>query len=534
MLDELLKKILDRLVNGVILLDFNLNLVYRNQFVQNACRREILVGEPLFSIFPELKNTRIEKAVMDAKEKKISCFLTHNLNKEQFPFHSTQRNTPMKQNIYVNPVIVNNKTEFILLQIIDVTYNNLKEELLREKTKQERILNHSLYSEILAKNEYQAKLLEQNNKLEKMNLELLRLDAEKNELLSIVAHDLRNPLMMIQTILDNLNTKLGVESIYNEILLLGSTTTRLIDFVNNLLDVYSIQTGNLTSEVQEIDLKSYLNQILEYQKVLANAKQIQIHNYIELSHPIVRIDTRALHQGLENYLSNAIKFSPKGAIIELKVYQTEKQVFCEVKDSGPGLTEEESKQLFQKFKKLSPRPTAGESSNGLGLFIVKKYVEAAGGSVWVQTKLGEGSTFCLSLPWYERKDIGKTFVEHYRNKFFLYIDDDEITRKIFKNQMLQISNFVDVAENSQVGIQMMNSKNYDIVFIDMNLGGELGIYVIKQLKTTNSSSNTKYVLCSGDVSADSISQFQNYGFDYAMPKDFRAEKLFQVVQFLLN
>ncbi|MCX7997527.1 MAG: response regulator [Leptospiraceae bacterium] len=152
----------------------------------------------------------------------------------------------------------------------------------------------------------------------------------------------------------------------------------------------------------------------------------------------------------------------------------------------------------------------------------------------MQTKLGDVNPFCLSWPWYEKKDIGKSFENHYRNKFFLYIDDDEITRKIFKNQMLQISNFVDVAENSLVGIQMMNSKNYDIVFIDMNLGGELGINLVKQLKTTNSSSNTKYVLCSGDVSADSISQFQNYGFDYAMPKDFRAEKLLQVVQFLLN
>lgn len=532
MIIEITRKILDRLINGIFLLDSELKIIYVNQFILGASKREIFLYESIFSSFPEIKNTRIEKALIDAKEKRLSCFLTHNLNKEQFPFYSNQRNTLMKQNIYINPILENKEVVFILIQIIDSTYNDLKEELLREKTKQERILNHSLYSEIVAKNEYQAKLLEQNEKLEKANKELLKLDAEKNELLSVVAHDLRNPLMMMQTLVDNLNSRNNNFQTAQEISILSSTVSNLIDFVNNLLNIYSIQTGNIITETKETNLQTHLIQVIERHQILAREKQITINYSSEIFEPNVMIDVTALQQALENYLSNAIKFSNPNSKIEVFLKQEEKHVIYEVRDEGPGLSELESKELFKKFSRLSPRPTGNEKSTGLGLFITKKYIEGAGGRVWVNTKEGVGSSFYFLLPWYnkQKKETHTVHYQLFREKTFLYIDDDEITRRIFKNQMLQISRFVDIAESSTEALQMMKIKSYDVVFIDMNLGNDLGINVIKMFQEMFPNSSTKYVLCSGDVSRESVQYFKNYGFDYAMPKDFRIEKLSQVVE----
>lgn len=531
---EITKKILDKLINGIILLNSEFKIVYINKFILNASKREISFNESIFATFPEIQNTRIEKAILDAKEKRLSCFLTHNLNKEQFPLSSTQRNTRMKQNIYINPILENNEVVYILIQIIDSTYNDLKEEILREKTKQERILNHSLYSEIVAKNEYQAKLLEQKEKLEKTNKELLKLDAEKNELLSIVAHDLRNPLMMMQTLISNLYSYNQDLQFQQEISLLDSTASHLIDFVNNLLNIYSIQTGNIITETKELNLQTHLLQVIERHRILAKEKGIQIIPNFQLIEVTVIIDATALQQALENYLSNAIKFSNPNSKVEVHLKQDEKHVIYEVKDEGPGLSESESKELFKKFARLSPKPTGHESSSGLGLFITKKYIEAAGGRVWVHTKQGFGSSFYFLLPWYNKQKKQAHIVHHqlFKEKTFLYIDDDEITRRVFKNQMLQISKFVDIAENSIEGLQLMKTKNYDVVFIDMNLGNDLGINAIKVFQEVFPNSPTKYVLCSGDVSKDSIKYFKNFGFDYAMPKDFRTENLSQVIELL--
>jgi signal transduction histidine kinase len=101
---------------------------------------------------------------------------------------------------------------------------------------------------------------------------------------------------------------------------------------------------------------------------------------------------------LDNLISNAVKYSPQGKNIYIRLNISNEAVAVEVQDEGPGLSDEDKKHLFGKFARLSARPTAGEHSTGLGLSIVKRMVEAMNGRVWCESELGKGAKFCVELP----------------------------------------------------------------------------------------------------------------------------------------
>ena len=113
---------------------------------------------------------------------------------------------------------------------------------------------------------------------------------------------------------------------------------------------------------------------------------------------MVAADTTQLVQIMDNLVSNAVKYSPSGKNIYVRVYQVDSRVRAEIKDEGPGISAEDQKRLFGKFARLSARPTAGEHSTGLGLAIVKRLVESMKGKVWCESHPGQGAAFIVELP----------------------------------------------------------------------------------------------------------------------------------------
>ena len=103
-------------------------------------------------------------------------------------------------------------------------------------------------------------------------------------------------------------------------------------------------------------------------------------------------------QVLDNLVSNAVKYSPPGRNIFVRLNQAAEAIRCQVQDEGPGLSAEDQKKLFGKFARLSAKPTAGEPATGLGLSIVKKMVEAMNGRVWCESEPGQGATFVVEFP----------------------------------------------------------------------------------------------------------------------------------------
>jgi signal transduction histidine kinase len=243
--------------------------------------------------------------------------------------------------------------------------------------------------------------------LEASNAELVRLNEEKSEFMGIAAHDLKNPLTVIignAELIGRARNPGMVAQLVDNIRLSG---TRMYELIKNLLDANAIEEGKFQLKFERCDLCALVDRSLEGNYFAATRKGIQIQ-ITKPERAWVRADEAATSQVLDNLVSNAVKYSMPNSLVEVRVELTGEQAAVMVKDEGPGLSEEDQKKLFQKFTRLSAKPTDGESSNGLGLSIVKKLTEAMGGKVVCRSVLGQGAVFSVSLPIWRDVGDGKT------------------------------------------------------------------------------------------------------------------------------
>ena len=216
----------------------------------------------------------------------------------------------------------------------------------------------------------------------------------------MAAHDLRNPLSNIRMALSLLLDK---ESAWPEAMqqtLLEESvgqTDYMLRLLNELLDVSQIEAGKFTMNPVSAPVGPFLRDTVRWHQQLAQAKGTEV--LLELAaEGEIQADFTRLRQVMDNLISNAVKFSAPGSKVYLRARQTEIGWRFEVQDQGPGLSDKDKQQLFQHFARLSARPTGGEKSTGLGLAITRQIVEAHGGEIGVDSILGNGATFWVTLP----------------------------------------------------------------------------------------------------------------------------------------
>lgn len=246
--------------------------------------------------------------------------------------------------------------------------------------------------------EQNQRISEQNRVLSKRNEELADLNNEKDTLMNIVAHDLKSPLNRIQGLVSliELSGNLTDEQI-GYLNMLKNVTKSGNELISDLLDVNAIESDRQKIEFKKINVSHFLNDRISNFISAAKAKDIKL----TITAPdILYIDSdeNLLGRIIDNLISNAIKFSPRGMAIEVSAAEKEGKMFFTVKDEGPGFSVADQEMLYQKFRKLSARPTAGESSNGLGLAIVKILTERLKGEVKLVSEQGKGSEFIIALP----------------------------------------------------------------------------------------------------------------------------------------
>ncbi|ADR20360.1 hypothetical protein MATR_20210 [Marivirga tractuosa] len=242
-------------------------------------------------------------------------------------------------------------------------------------------------------------LIEQKNIIASQKEELATLIDDKNYVIRILAHDVRSPLKNIQGLVKLLEqeTKEERRSELRELLL--QTSTNAENLVNRVLELDRSEHENSKSNSSKIDVKELLLELVRNMQELASSKQISITFTNETSRYHIEADPTYIHLIFENLLSNAIKFSQEGKNIEVNISNWENQLLVAVIDEGPGIDPSEEGQLFKKFSKLSPRPTAGESSTGLGLSLVKRYTELSNGKVWHEINPErQGAIFKVEFP----------------------------------------------------------------------------------------------------------------------------------------
>lgn len=244
-----------------------------------------------------------------------------------------------------------------------------------------------------------AEIQKQKEQIESINSELVKLNEEKNDLISIVAHDLKSPLNQISGMLDliKLTSDNQDEEQREYISRIDKSTSRLKRMVTKILDVSAIEAQTLNVIMEEVDINVLLKDVVTSFYEMAEKKEIEIVENLS-SVGNVNVDKGYATEVLQNLMSNAVKYSPLGKQITIDMSENGQFVKIGFADQGQGINKDDMKRLFGKYHKLSARPTAGEDSTGLGLSIVKKYVEALNGKVWCESAEGEGATFIVEFP----------------------------------------------------------------------------------------------------------------------------------------
>ncbi len=245
------------------------------------------------------------------------------------------------------------------------------------------------------------KIVEHTYNLVETNKALIKLNQDKNEFLGIAAHDLKNPLSAIkgwaEMIIEEYDDMPKSEIIEVSQLILNSSR-QMFELIRNLLDVNAIESGEIHAKLSRVDILPTVQEVVSCYNERAKTKSIILQLHQKNNQYNAFVDKGTVHQILDNLISNAVKYSPYGKHIDIRMCESDKMVCCEIKDEGQGLSVFDQKQLFNKFTRLTPKPTGNEHSNGLGLFIVKKLVEAMHGKVWCKSELGNGTSFFVEFP----------------------------------------------------------------------------------------------------------------------------------------
>ena len=169
------------------------------------------------------------------------------------------------------------------------------------------------------------------------------------------------------------------------------------DMIRKILDVKAVESQIVHLDYEILDVNEILTSLERVFASKAKSKNIKLEISTNCDEPLIKADRNYLIQVLENLISNALKFSPFDKRIQIKVREIDSSILIAVKDEGPGIPKSEFHQLFKKYNKLTPKPTDGEQSIGLGLSIVKKYVEVMNGKVWCRRDLETGAEFIVEF-----------------------------------------------------------------------------------------------------------------------------------------
>lgn len=258
-------------------------------------------------------------------------------------------------------------------------------------------------TKLIAQNEQilaqQQEIFNTNEGLKKRNEQLRELNAEKDSLMSIVAHDLKSPLNRIFGVVRIMEMEGGLTTQQKEYLkLIKNATKSGNDLIIDLLDVNSFEAISSTPVYKPFNLGTLLEERVSLFRVSASIKFIELHLEHSFREEFVS-DPDFLNRIIDNLISNAVKFSPKETKVEIRGKMVGSGAEISIRDNGPGFSQKDKGLLYQKFKKLTARPTAGESSNGLGLAIVKTLIDRLNAEIELISEPAKGSEFIIRIPY---------------------------------------------------------------------------------------------------------------------------------------
>jgi two-component system phosphate regulon sensor histidine kinase PhoR len=286
----------------------------------------------------------------------------------------------------------------------DTIINEGDEELIKILANQ---IGQALENARLFENTWQAHQ-ELENRVEQRTKELSlaleevrRVSQRKNDFVSNVSHELRTPLTSIKGYASILLTgKLGAipEEAHKRLAKINKHSDELVQFVNDLLDIARIESGRITLKIAPLSLKNIIDEVGDMLTVQMKERQINFSAEIPDNMPEVMADYSQLKRVFINLVNNALKYTPPGGRIVIRVHSTDMGIQVDVTDTGCGIPEDAMDKLFTEFYRVDIAINQEVKGTGLGLAMVKHIIEAHKGRIWVRSKTGFGSTFSFTIP----------------------------------------------------------------------------------------------------------------------------------------
>ncbi len=265
--------------------------------------------------------------------------------------------------------------------------------------------NARLYDNLRRSLEERIRLQDELHQQETQRIALEEASRLKSDFIGFVAHELRNPLTTIrgyvQTMMQDEENTLGEEIKQEFYEAIEADSDRLLDMINELLDVSRLEAGRpLSLALKTFELRPLLEKLARRHRFYKffTRKHEMITDLAPDLPEMIEADEDKLNQVFSNLLSNAIKYSPDGGQIRLSAAREGDAVLIIVKDSGVGMTAEQAGKLFQQYERLERDDIKNIPGTGLGLYLVKHLVEMHGGKIWAESQPGQGSAFHVELP----------------------------------------------------------------------------------------------------------------------------------------
>jgi len=324
-------------------------------------------------------------------------------------------------------------------------------------------------------------------------------DRMKSEFVSMVSHELRTPLTSIKGYVDLLQTgEVGAltHDQYEFLTIVKTNTDRLVELINELLDVSRIEAGRIELRRRALDLSRLVHQVAETMRPQLHAKRQTLTLDLPAELPPVWGDGDRVIQILTNFVSNAHKYTPDEGAITITARAYDAHVRVDIADTGIGLSKEDQAKLFTKFFRAQNRATQQTPGTGLGLAITRSLIELHGGEVWVESELGKGSTFHFTLPLAPTAVQQEPTTPTQIGKRVLIVDDEPDIAKLVRHYLERAGYRTLLAHNGADALRLAQTEQPDLITLDIVLPDANGLTVLEWLKRDSKTRHIPVLLLS--------------------------------------
>jgi PAS domain S-box-containing protein len=325
----------------------------------------------------------------------------------------------------------------------------------------------------------------------------------KSEFLANMSHELRTPLNSIIGFADLLYDGEVTPGTPEHREYLGDilkSGRHLLQLINDVLDLAKIESGKMEFRPERVDLPRVIREVLDVLRSIASENQIHIGCEVSPLVDELVTDPARLKQVLYNYLSNALKFTPSGGQVTVRVLgPSDTWVTIEVEDSGTGIAEADLSRLFIEFEQLDHGSAKKYAGTGLGLALTKRIVEAQGGSVGVRSQEGKGSTFWATLPMHalpSAEPMVSTPPPHGNAALILVVEDDIADQRLIVETLHGAGYDVQVVATGKEAAELCAQRHFDAVTLDLLLPDLSGLQVLRELRNEGLNRDTPVIVVS--------------------------------------